>query len=236
MFGSPKRVLARAEKFLLEIEDLNEKFQQSKPYEVTIKNGVHSATMKDPPEDMQVVANDFFTNARSVLDQAVFAASATMQPGVKPEKTKFPFGSDEQNVRKILKESACRDIPAALHEVMLSFKPYRGGDETLVRLNDLRNQNNHRYLSCTALMATDNFQILGGRQVSVRNSWDEKTKTLTFLYCSPDAMVHYTLWPIITFGQTGKPYIEHAIPSMRGFYTRVSQVLDALEQASAKPT
>src|SRR5581483_2693 len=82
---------------------------------------------------------------RSSLDHAVYDASIMLGDKDDPN-TKFPFGKDMADVANRLKKS---QVPAALHPIILSYKPYRpehGGDPRLSAMNDMRNRKIHRTL------------------------------------------------------------------------------------------
>jgi hypothetical protein len=82
---------------------------------------------------------------RSVLDQAAYAA-AIASGKITPKRTQFPIADSPDELENlIVGRKVCKDVPDEIVAVFRSFKPYKGGNDTLWTLNKLRNSN-HTHL------------------------------------------------------------------------------------------
>lgn len=127
------------------------KFNESQPYEhVTEPNDdltyrSHKIRLVRPiPPSLPGIIADTANALRSSLDHIGYTiAIATGKSG---KLSHFPFGTDKQGA------SACsggksRDIPQEIFDTMISFKPYRGGNDTLWALNNLCNTMKHEIIT-----------------------------------------------------------------------------------------
>ncbi|GAB3416230.1 hypothetical protein NX774_10400 [Massilia agilis] len=106
--------------------------------------------VKAAPNDLNHIAADALVNMRSALDQAGYAVATAA--GGKGRDTYFPFGDNEAEVRS-RDRSGSKEIPKQIFDLMVSFKPYRGGDDFLWAMNKLCNGNKHRLLNAMASMS-----------------------------------------------------------------------------------
>jgi hypothetical protein len=86
---------------------------------------------------------DAVTNLRSALDQAGFAVAVAA--GKKGKDAHFPFGDTLAEVQSRA-GGPSKDIPKEIFDVMVSAKPYKGGNDLLWALNKLCNTNKHEMI------------------------------------------------------------------------------------------
>ncbi len=85
-----------------------------------------------------------------LLDHASYSM-AECAGTVDPHSSYFPFGSTEQDARDTLKNSS-KEVPIAIHDLFLSFKPYRqGGDALLRALSELVRVSKHYFVAGSAM-------------------------------------------------------------------------------------
>ncbi len=97
------------------------------------------------PSKVRLVFKDVTSNLRDALDHAVYAGAVAL--GVNsPKKTGFPFGNDAFHLASELSTWKFAHFPRELHPVLMSFKPYPGGNNLVIDLNRMRNPNTHRVI------------------------------------------------------------------------------------------
>lgn len=168
--------------------------------------------VKAAPLELNHIAADALVNLRSALDQAGYAVATAA--GGKGRDTYFPFGDNEAEVRS-RDRSGSKEIPKEIFDVMVSFKPYQGGDDFLWAMNKLCNANKHRLLNEMA-SRTDNatkFSLVlrkgapdGKLQVRMPQ-WNHVAKELELFRCDANNNddYHYDiqLRVFVSFGGIG---------------------------------
>ncbi len=189
-FSSPDALLRRARKHINELEREASIYANRKPYSLVVNDdlGRSQGSLKvkvDPiPVDLGCIAFDAISCMRSAMDHAVFAATKFLANAeFDPKSVKFPFGDSLEGARGQFRRRGGRgaaNVPHELHDFLLSFKPYKGGDNTLWGFNEIRNENIHRVLFPSAV--TSRVGIGGnGRigEIYIVNKWDAAKSELT---------------------------------------------------------
>lgn len=131
------------------------------------------------PPSLNNLTGDAFQNLRNTLDQIAWAAAQGF--GNKGKRTYFPFGSTAQAAQACLTNGSS-DVPPNIFNVMLSFKPYKGGDDLLWSLNEIANANKHR-LTCPALVKSGSMtvgrgEVVGPARIGSPEGWDPEKNRL----------------------------------------------------------
>jgi hypothetical protein len=166
--------------------------------------------VKAAPIELNHIAADALVNMRSALDQAGYAVATAA--GGKGRDTYFPFGDNEAEVRS-RDRSGSKEIPKEIFDVMVSFKPYRGGDDFLWAMNKLCNGNKHRLLNAMASRTGNATRVKanlrhgspdGNLQFRLPR-WDHVTKELELFRCDANNKDDYDfdiqLRILVSFGE-----------------------------------
>lgn len=148
-FESPRLLIQRAQTHIDEFINTVRKFSSSRPY----KNAnffnpfsgeqIYKVQMTGQfPPMLPAILKDCLGNMRDALDHAVYGSAVELGAN-DPTKTAFPFGASEDDVKRDLNKKY-KDIPEKMKSYLLTFKPYSGGNDLLVSLNNLRNPTTHR--------------------------------------------------------------------------------------------
>ena len=121
---------------------------------------IHKIKLTKPmPAGLSGITFDAINNLRSSLDQAGYAvAVATGRSG---KNAHFPFGDTAADVNACEKRRS-KHLPKQIFDLMVSFKPYRGGNDLLWAMNKLCNSQKHELIIPVATY-TGNMDLLIGR-------------------------------------------------------------------------
>jgi len=218
-FYSAKRRLSRAKKHARDLESAGIAFINSDPYRRVVEldvNGItklHKIRLTKPfPEELSDFATDAFDNLRSVLDHTAYA-SAVVKGISSPEYACFPFSNTAENWENRAK-GLCKDIPSEIAALFRSFKPYKGGNDPLWGLNELRNVNQHAILSplgtASVQVTFDKFFMQAPKDGSISFNlpmwnpitWDSCKNEMVIFREDPGGHLDYDfkLTPFIAFG------------------------------------
>lgn len=222
-FSHPQKTCRWAEKEVAKFERIERLFFEENPpeewtyFEVISGQQVHGVEFKSrPPESLEQAAYRVVGDLRNALDQAVYAGARAL--GVeKPKWTNFPIAETEMEFGRRLTapKGQYRDIPAQLHDKLISFEPFwpdseQGKGNRLLRaLAEMSNPNKHHLplgIECQTGM-----RFYGGRGLlAFGTKWDWKGRTE--LYRTNPRIPHeinMQLEPRIAFGEiagmAGKP-------------------------------
>lgn len=102
---------------------------------------VHKFKLVKPlPEELSGIAFDVVNSLRSSLDQIGYSIGIAV--GTRGKKSHFPFGNTLANVQSLIGRGS-KDLPQAIFDFMVAFKPYQGGNNTLWAINALANSQKH---------------------------------------------------------------------------------------------
>jgi hypothetical protein len=148
---------------------------------------VHKIKLVKPlPVALSGIAFDAVTNLRSALDQAGFAVAVAA--GKNGRAAHFPFGETLAEVRSRAKGGS-KNIPKEIFDVMVSAKPYKGGNILLWALNKLCNTNKHEIIipmgmAAGGVVMASGTSMKGPLKISVPR-WDSAKNEMEYLRTGP---------------------------------------------------
>lgn len=149
-FDSPVRLWTRASTLMDQLRDIEKSYFESNAVDfvdyVDTSAGQKVFTWRvlvDPPLEIETIFKDAVSNLRDALDHAVHAASSMIAER-ETRRTAFPFADTQEGVRVRLRSRSLRDVPEAIWTTLERQRPYKGGNELLYGLNELRNPSTHR--------------------------------------------------------------------------------------------
>jgi hypothetical protein len=149
-FHNSRYSVEHAKRRIRELESEITAYSNTNPYTKVVeleKNGseeVHKIKLVNPmPVALPGIAFDAVNNLRSALDQAGFAVACAA--GKNGKNGHFPFGDNLSEVQSRIRGHS-KDIPIEIFDLMVSFKPYKGGNDLLWALNKLCNTNKHEII------------------------------------------------------------------------------------------
>lgn len=200
IFHSSKYMISRAKHHFSDFERQITRFIKSNAYSVVVDNDTDASQkvqklklIKPLPVALPAIAADTVNNLRSALDQAVFAI--TQATGVK--ETYFPFSKDAAHFQNTVK-GRCKDLPQEITDLIVAFKPYKGGNDLLWALNELSNANKHAFIRPTAVavggMYVDNLTITSSNSIAVNMPrWDRAKNEMELFRQSIDGTAEYDI-------------------------------------------
>ncbi len=158
-------------------------FLDSKPWTYTVETITdgrkqHMVKFNRPPDGiLESVATDAAYNLRAALDQCAYAATLVSKRKFGKD-THFPFGYAGQ-VGSRIRGTRSADLPPEILSVFRSYKPFKGGNDTLWSLNEICNTNKHRFLTATNYLG--DFAVSHTAQIdSLEPRWDSDKGHLIF--------------------------------------------------------
>ena len=157
---SPRYSIQHAKRRIADFKSEVATFYATKPYahirelnadrtEYTLKVKL----TKPLPGGLAGNAFDALNGLRSALDQLGYAIATCIDP-TKGGYAHFPFGSNLQNVQS-LKKRGSKDLPQEVFDLMVAYKPYKGGNDLLWALNKLENSQKHEVVIPFAMYTGD---------------------------------------------------------------------------------
>ena len=149
-FSASQTKIRRAEKFIAELEDILQRYHDSKPYTATVLPEDPSNVRVDfavVPGDPEAVIGDCIHNLRAALD--LMACDLVRAAGGNDRHVYFPFARREADLEKMIKEKNFDRAGVDAVTLLKSFKPYRSGDELLRAMHDLDIEDKHKALIIT---------------------------------------------------------------------------------------
>ncbi|WP_261997033.1 hypothetical protein [Stenotrophomonas sp. Ste96] len=145
---SPRYQLARAREKFQDIQAALAKYALTTPFAVVTEEspstGMQKTVLrrvKNTPIFVAAAVNDAFEPLRKALDQVGYAVAKAAN--MRGKNCAFPFGDTEKEVRG-RSTGVSRELPEEIFELMVSFRPYKDGDQQLWALNEIANTSKHR--------------------------------------------------------------------------------------------
>ena len=154
--------LNRSEKHIAEFRDASTTFFGGKPYEYAFSDDLktnerfwYMTRCDDIPKYLSAIVGDALQNLRSCLDYVIHEA-IFKETGRWPIRRTigFPIGEDSSKTRHPEFGRRVEGLGQAAKELILSLKPYQGGNDTLWRLHSLNNLDKHQLLVVAASALT----------------------------------------------------------------------------------
>lgn len=233
---SSKYSLARAKHHVGDFERQIAEFIKTNPYGRVVEVDPNTAEevykiklTKPLPVALDGIAVDAINNLRSALDQTVYA----LKTSKKGMYAYFPIRNTEPEFKNAV-NGICKDVPKEIVDLLTTFKPYKGGNNSLWALNKLAGTNKHGII-CPVAAATGgvHFQkiiVTGGFSIPAP-VWDRAKNEMEFLRVMPGSEVDANIG-VTTFvafrdveGVDGAP----AVPVLNQFVSVVEGVIMAIE-------
>jgi len=240
--SSSRQRIARARTHVRNLNRVVKGFIRRKPYKHVVEphdDGIHEthklkARRRNLPRSFADVSTDAIENLRAALDQAVYAiaiAHGITNPDVL-KKVAFPFSSNDTKFKKRLKD-ACPDFPKTILVLLESFKPYKGGNNTLWTINELANISKHKTLTTVAfnIIAGDLYEISGMRNMVIPPQWDRSHNEFVLGTTESAAKVMYKVRFEFNIGFDGIPVLagKDIIGALTDMTSKVDRVVTGIE-------
>ena len=236
-FYGSLRAVARAKDHTENLHAEMRRFLGPHPYELVIEpdadgvNEVHKVrlTSGEMPPILADIAFDAVCTLRAALDRAGYEV-AVASGNTSPKHTHFPFGSAATKFNT----GRSKDIPAEILNVMREFKPYRGGNDGLWSINELRNIGNHRRIA-TVGMATSHLNIehmtVSKAKIMFQPRWDREKHEMILAIVEPGGKAEYKLEirAFVAFDDVEPIRGQPAVAFLRGAASVVERVVMAVE-------
>lgn len=198
-FDSSRSKIARGKKHFKDLQDEIRAFEHNAVHAMTAERDpkvagglVHKIKLRPIPNVLADIASDAACNLRDALDHAVYA-SAVVSGKTNPRCTAFPFGRNLKNLEtKGL--GRCQDAPEDVRALLLSFKPYKGGNSILWALSQVSNTSKHIVLIPMGVTASQiAFKAVSvgrGHQVLDPPRWDAANNEIVLATSWEDSDFH----------------------------------------------
>lgn len=158
-FDSARRCIEHSDWLTEELARQVQAFLKDGPYSIFRRDDPDHPThyifyaklTKEIPVRIPGLARDAIANLRAALDHLGYEVAVAS--GKSGQAANFPFGSNPDDACDP-KKSRSKDIPPEIRRVMLSFRPYKGGDASLWALHVLNNVAKHESFVRTALLTS----------------------------------------------------------------------------------
>ena len=152
-FTASRRKLARAMRYIEELDQSIEKYFSGKWYTCTFDEtkGLN-LTIFGVPRDADMAAGDAIHNMRSALD--LLAVEAVKRGGGDPKDVYYPFCEKRASFEATFQTRKLHKAPAPIQAIVRGSKPYPDGDATLHALHKLDIRDKHQALIAIATDAT----------------------------------------------------------------------------------
>jgi hypothetical protein len=174
-FSSSWNSIEHAKKRLHEFEGEAAAFLNARPYARVVETNeartedTHKLKLAKPlPVELSEIAFDAFKGLRSALDQA--GQTVAVAVGARGNQAHFPFGDNLVEVAACAQKGSS-DIPKGIFDVMLSFKPYKGGDDLLWALNEVCNSGMREIIAPVAIVTGELSEAAASAGGTIRASW-----------------------------------------------------------------
>jgi hypothetical protein len=245
-FDSAKRKLAWGRKRITELERETEEFFKETPCEAFAEPHpdipeytVHKIRLaRRLPEDIPMIAGDAVDNLRAALDHAVYA-TAFASGRAKIANAFFPFAGSAARFESQLK-GRCADVPIEIWPCLRAFKPYKGGNNLLVALNQACNSNKHALIVGFA-MIVDNvsakMRATGGFvSIPTVHIWNRAKNEMELFTEGPGVQRNgeFDFRSLVALSEVPGCDSEQAFRVLDAFSVEVERVINALEAESRR--
>lgn len=146
-FFAPSLKVARARKHIADFTDEVADYLRHDPMVVFLyrdkKDGNHLLcwrSREEIPDNLSIIFGDAVHNLRTALD--VMTNDLVALNGIDPKNVYFPFASSSSKIDRQIKDKM-RGASQDVIDLMLTLKPYRGGNDALRAIHDLDIRDKH---------------------------------------------------------------------------------------------
>jgi hypothetical protein len=241
-FLSSKYSIKHAQRRLAELELEIIAFNKSSPYtRFTELNEdgtqeTHIVKLTTPlPESLSGIVFDAINSLRAALDQA--GRTVAIASGSRGKRAKFPFGATETEARSRRANSKSQSIqvPAKIFDLMMAFKPYKGGDDLLWILNEICNSHKHEMIIPIGMgqggsAVTVNYLKFFG-PLNIPPVWDRTKNQMELFRTEPGCENDYNFRLEIFVAFANVPIIdgESAHGVLSAMISKVNSIIMAIE-------
>lgn len=245
LFDSARFSANHAKSHINEFNLLARSFFQSKPHTVVSKpDPLYPTThelyylklVKRLPARLNGLAGDAVINLRSALDNLGY--SVAVASGKSGKHAHFPFGETLADAQSRFKNRS-KDIPKEIFEFMIALKPYKGGNDTLWRLNKLANARKHQhFLRSTVFTSQITYEWGGGNALTKGIDGDGAADKIPIAWVrrgEPDLEYQLKLNTSIRFDDVdGIEFKQPAIALLNEFSRIVERIILGVEAESKR--
>lgn len=245
-FRNPRSSIDNAHRRIAEFAAISDAFSKTQPYSFVTKldddgvTKVYKIKLAEPmPRTLPGLAFDAVHSLRAALDQSAYACAVAANPKKSPVRAHFPFG--ESAARSTPSDSGgglSRDIPRAIFDLLVSFQPYKGGDDLLWALNTLCNTETHKIVVpacvCVGGKMADAVDIHGPMTFFLPR-WD-RAKNEMLLARGTATFTHHNLRiaTVIEMASADVVVGKPALGVLTYLHGRVTEIVDAIEAEALK--
>ena len=246
-FESPKLKLARAKKYVDDLERERDRFVDEHPWSHVVEANLDGSRKeykikftRDFPDAFGDFTSNALQNLRSALDHAA-NASARAAGVSDPRSAYFPFGNDPKGLEDGIK-GRCKDVLPDIVTVIRRFKPYRTGNPNpiLWAINNTANVDKHAIVHPMA-GCVDSVKLSGPdatcRPLLIHPPrWDGAKNEIIYAVSTPDFNPNYNvdIKIDIAFGEIGVVDGHPAAGLLKAMIHEVQNVLVAIEAETRK--
>lgn len=198
IFHSSKYSIEHAKRRFAELDSEITTWFKSNPYARIVDistdgtQEIHKLKLtKSMPASLSGIVFDTANSLRSSLDQAGYAVARAV--GKSGNDAHFPFGGTLMDAQSAVKRRS-KELPKEIFDVMIAFKPYKGGDNLLWALNELCNSHKHEIVVPMA-SHTGGIELTGtaaaGLRVRHPMTWDRAKNEMEILIAPKGAEFNF---------------------------------------------
>lgn len=150
IFEPPRAEIEHGERRIFELQSEIEGFLGADPYTRVVERSddgttdIHKLVLTKPmPASIPRIAADAAISLRAALDQCGYVLARASGVTANRPKSSFPFARSADELDRC-RNAGSKHGPAKIFDIMVSYKPYKGGNDVLWAMNELGNAKKHR--------------------------------------------------------------------------------------------
>lgn len=245
IFKSAKRRVARARTHVAELESRSGSFFGTRPYIRLVERNPdgfdeHKVKLiRTIPDEITDLAYEAIEALRSSLDQVIHPIALAYNLK-RPDHIHFPITDDVITYEKALKYF--RDCPIEIQELLSSFKAYKGANDVIWSLNQIRRQSSHRLIIPVGItnggvyiksLATNGWK--GGIRTP-SPLWNTEKEEIILVIAGAGTEINYeiALYFYLAFGQVDGLANQPVINCLNAMVIQVDTIVLAVESLARK--
>ena len=245
-FKNPRYSIENANRRIADFEATSVAFSNSQPYTFVTDldddgvNKVYKIRLAEPmPRTLPGIAFDAVHSLRAALDQSAYACAIATDPKKSSVRAHFPFGEvAARSTPTDFDKGLSNDIPSEIFDLMVSFQPYKGGDDILWALNTLCNAEIHQIVVpacvCAGGKMADTIDINGPMSFFLPR-WDRAKREMV-LARGRGIFTHHNLEiaTVVEMGRVDGVEGKPALGVLTYLHGKVKEIVDAIEAEALK--
>ena len=251
-FESPRALFKRANEHILEYRKISLEivpyfeYKEKVFFDEGTGENLHAIQLGENIDLLSIgcVAFDAISCLRSVMDQVVYAATCEISRSkskvFNSKKVKFPVAEKAKDAREQLeKKGVASEVPKELHDILMSFEPFKGGWHGLWEFNEIRNVGIHRVIAPSAVAVRGPLKAYNGVMGSIKNvkEWDSSSRTAIFLREKDNELCDfsYEIKGIdISFGPDTELEGKRVLEALYHLSSVTFQIIESVQQETKK--